>query len=72
MLHYYKVIKKSSHSLTNFYGNLNVGNMHYVSVFIDTNMKTVQTLDLLHHDSFQMNLNVTLMRKWIAKSFFYY
>ena len=61
--------RKKSLSLTKFYGNLHVGNIHYVSVFIDTNIKTVHSLDPLGQDNFQINVNTKLMRKWIAKSF---
>ena len=43
--------------------------MHYVSVLIDTNTKTVQNLNPLGQDNFRMNANVTLMKKSMAKSF---
>ena len=69
LLHYYKVIEKNNHSLTKIYGNLHVGNMHYVSVFSDINMKTFQTLNPLDHDDFHMSANVTMMGKWMAKYF---
>ena len=44
--------------------------MYYVNVFIDTNNRTIQTLDPLGHVFFQIYADATLIRKRIAKSFF--
>ena len=65
--------------LNRFYGNLHVDNTHYVSVFINVDERTVHTCDslvqkpktltLLQKYSVKQNTNnVTLLRKWIAKS----
>ena len=44
--------RKKDLSLTKLYGNLHLGNMYYVIVFIDKNTKTVQTIDPLGQDNF--------------------
>ena len=66
-------ILKAHHFQTNnkikqLYGNLHINGMHYVSVFIDLDKKSVETCDP-HVAYFRSSeKSVTLIRKWISKS----
>ena len=59
---------KPKHHLTKFFGTLYVNQVHYVSVFIDTESRRVYTCDSLPHTSNYQTDIIILMRKWTAKS----
>ena len=66
-------ILKAHHFQTNnkikqLYGNLHINGMHYVSVFIDLDKKSVETCDPHVAYFSSSEKSVTLIRKWISKS----
>ena len=59
---------KPKYHITNFFGTLYVNQIHYVSVFIDTESRRVYTCDSLPHASNYQTDTIILIRKLIAKS----
>ena len=79
MQHFKINIKGEGRNLSKFHGILYVGNIYFITVFIDVNHHTVETYDSLQvQKAFSDDDSVlkvmkedttdVLMRKWIAKS----